>query len=257
MKLKAKTILLVLVFAAPALLMCILVINKPKQSPKPSPIVSAPVPVPIAPHRHPGKERMLATLKDENLDQSINQLFEDREQYIFPFGITSKVGVDPQQNLEQMLSDRRFVKVLQEIKSLSNSEGKAKCELLFSRAFQQHTNACRIMVNWALDPSAQPFHQDLLYSKMALSAAVFITADTTNLDILEEQFAQLDQWRAKIEPLARLQNRHITVITIRALDDSVITPDYRLQVNVLRLAAFRSGNAEMLKKVDERVRGFK
>lgn len=91
---------------------------------------------------------------------------------------------------------------------------------------------------------------------MTLSAALFIAADTGNPDILEKQFVQLDQWRAEIEPLARLQNRHITVITITALDDSVITPDYRLQVNVLRLAALRSGNAEMLKKVDEACAGI-
>jgi hypothetical protein len=256
MKLKAKTILLVLVFAAPALLMSILVINKPKQSPKPSPIVSAPVPVPIAPHRHPGKERMLATLNNENLDQSIEQLFDDREQYFFPFAGMSNVGEDPQQDLEQMLSTRRSVKVLQEIESLPKSEGKAKCELLFSRAFQQHTNACRIMINWSLDPSAPPHHQDLLFSLMTLSATLLITADATNLDILEKQFAQLDQWRAEIEPLAKLQNRHMTNIIITALDDSVITPDYRLQVNVLRLAALRSGNAEMLKQVDEACAGI-
>ena len=91
---------------------------------------------------------------------------------------------------------------------------------------------------------------------MSLSAALFIAADTTNLDILEEQFAQLDQWRAEIEPLAKLPDRHMTNIIVTALDDSVITPDYRLQVNVLRLAALRSGNAEMLKQVDEACAGI-
>ena len=85
---------------------------------------------------------------------------------------------------------------------------------------------------------------------------MFIAAETTNLDLLEKQFSQLDQWRAEIEPLAKLQNRHLTNITFTALDDSVITPDYRLQVNVLRLAALRSGNAEMLKKVDEACAGI-
>jgi hypothetical protein len=254
-KIKTETTWLVLVLAAPALMMCILGCDKAKQPPKQSPIVLPPSSG-LAPHRHPGKERMQAALKNENLDGSINQLFDDRDQYFFPFGGSSKVGEDVQQNLEQILSDRRFVKVLQEIKSLPKSEGKAKCELLFSRAFQQHTNACRIMINWSLNPPAPPHHQDLLYSRMALSAALFIAADTTNLDILEEQLAQLDQWRAEIEPLAKLPNRHMTNIVITALDDSVITPDYRLQVNVLRLAALRSGNAEMLKKVDEACEGI-
>ena len=91
---------------------------------------------------------------------------------------------------------------------------------------------------------------------MTLSAALFITADATNLDILEKQFAQLDQWRAEIEPLAKLQNRHLTNIIAPALFDSTITPDYRLQVNVLRLAALRTGNAEMLKRVDEACAGI-
>jgi hypothetical protein len=252
MKLKAKTILLVLVFVAPVLIMCILIINKVRQSP----IISMPVLIQTPPHHHPGKEGMLATLKNENLEQSIGLLIDDRKQYSFPFSGVSKVGEDIQQDLEQMLSSRRSLKVLQEIELLPRSEGKAACELLFSTAFEQHTNACRIMINWSLDPSAPPHHQNLLGTLMALSAALFIAADAGNLNTLEKQFVQLDQWRAEIEPLAKLQNRHIRVITIRALDDSVITPDFRLQVNVLRLAALRSGNAEMLKKVDEACAGI-
>ena len=256
MRLKAKTILLVLVFGAPALIMCILVINKAKQLP----IVPPRVLIQMPPQRHPGKERMLATLKEESLDQSSVLLMGDREQYFFPFAGMSKFGEDVQQDLEQVLSDRRFVKVLQEIESLPKSEGKAKCELLFSRAFQSHTNGCRVAIDFALDPSATiPTNSESLYmlsGQMTLSAALFIAADTANLDLLEKQFAQLDQWRAEIEPLARVQDRHGKIAARPALGDSVITPDYRLQVNVLRLAALRSGNAEMLKQVDEACAGI-
>jgi hypothetical protein len=79
---------------------------------------------------------------------------------------------------------------------------------------------------------------------------MFIAADTARLDVLEQQFAQLDQWRDEIEPLAKLPNQRIST-NVPALFDFVIAPDFRLQVNVLRLAALRSGNSEMLKRVDE------
>lgn len=245
MKLKAKTILLVLAFAIPALLMCILVINKAKHLP----IVSPEGPIQTPPHGHPGKEKLLATLKNESLDVSIRGLLDDsdRVQYYFPFIPHS--GVDVQDEIEELLANRRLLKVAQQIKSLSKSEGQAKCERLFISAFQQQTNACRIIINWSLNPSAPAHHQYLLCSQMSLAAAMFIAAETTNLDLLNKQFERLDKWRIEIEPSARLQNRRMT--NYPALFSSEITPDYRLQVNVLRLAALRLGNAETLEKVDE------
>ena len=158
-----------LFFAAPALLMCIFVINKHK-----------PPPADISPKRHPGKERMLAALKNENLDESITKLIFDREQYSFPF--VGKLSVDGQQNLEQMLSTRRMVKVLQEIESLSKNEGKAKCELLFLRAFQQHTNACRIMINWSLDRVAPVTLCDEFPARRLCSATTNRSGDSHEIE---------------------------------------------------------------------------
>jgi hypothetical protein len=196
----------------------------------------------------PGKERMLATLKNESLDQSIKLLIDDREQYSFPF--VAKTIVGGQEDLEQMLSTRRLWKVLQEIKELPKSEGDAKCEMLFSTAFQLHTNISRAMIKYATDPSAPTNHSSVQGTLMGMSAAMFIAADTARLGMLEKQFAQLDQWRDEIKPLANLPNR-IVDFEMPALTVRAIAPDFRLQVNVLRLAALRSGDAKMLKAVDE------
>ena len=201
----------------------------------------------LALNAHPGK-KMMATIKSESLDQSIKLLIDDREQYYFPFVPRSIVG--GQEDLEQMLTTWRFAKVLQEIKNLPRSEGDAKCEMLFLTAFQLHTNICRAMIKYVTDSSAPTNNQSVDRTLMGMSAAMFIASDTARLDVLERQFAQLDQWQDEIKPLARLPNRFFD-FEMPALTVMAIAPDFRLRVNVLRLAAWRSGNSDMLKQVDE------
>jgi hypothetical protein len=189
----------------------------------------------------------MPSLKKESLDQSIELMVNEVSQYFMP---VRHQGFYSEDDLENVLSDRRTLKLLQEISALLKGRGSAACQLLFSTAFQRHTNACRAMIKYATDPSAPENHYSTLCSIMAMSAAMFIAADTARLDVLEQQFAQLDQWRDEIEPLAKLPNQRISV-NVPALFDFVIAPDFRLQVNVLRLAGLRSGNSEMLKRVDE------
>lgn len=229
--------------------------NKSKAKDPAKLVQTVQVPTPnVTPHRHPGKERMLATLKDESLDQSIKLLIDDREQYFFPFRPSDLNIGGGQEDLEQMLSTRRSVKVLQEIKELPQSKGDEKCEVLFSTAFQLHTNICRAMIRYVTDPSAPTNNRSVLGPKMGMAAAMFIAADTARLGVLEKQFVKLDQWRDEIKPLANLTNRIIPFLP--ALTVVAIAPDFRLQVNVLRLAALRSGDAKMLKEVDEACAGI-
>src|ERR1039458_295080 len=244
MKLKAKVIWLLLVVATPALVMCIILVREGKGMPHESSNG-------MVPHSHPGKERMVATLKVESLDQSIKLLIDDKEQYFFPFARSANISEDLQDDLERMLSARRFAKVLQEIKKLPKSKGDAECESLFFRGFQIHTNVCRAIIRTATDPSFTN-HESILGTRMGMAAAMFIAADTARLDVLQREFVTLDQWRTEIEPLAKQQDRRfVGRVYVPALSDHVITPDLHLQVNVLRIAALRSGNAKMLKDVDE------
>lgn len=188
----------------------------------------------------------MPSLKKESLDQSIELMINDQEQYSMPI---RQKGFYSGGDLENVLSDRRALKLLQEISALPKGKGSAACQLLFSTAFQRHTNACRAIIKNATDPSAPENQYYTLCSRMAMSAAMFIAADTARMDVLEQQFVQLDQWRDEIEPLAKLPDRR-SATGLPALWDLAIAPDFRLQVNVLRLAALRSGNIEMLKRVD-------
>ena len=205
----------------------------------------------LSSHLGPGEERILATLSGESLEQSIRLLIDDREQYFFPFAGRSSIGPDVQQDLDQMLSTRRLWKALQEIKELPQSQGDAKCESLFMRGFQIHTNVCRAIIKMATHPDSFTNHESVLGPKMGMAAAMFMAADTARLHLVERQFAVLDHWRTEIEPLAEQPDRRFVRGYRPALDDHVVTPDLRLQVNVLRLAALRSGNAQMLNEVDE------
>jgi hypothetical protein len=62
--------------------------------------------------RHPAKEKMLATLKRETLDESIRRSSEDISQYFGPF--VERTMFD-QQNLEVMLAARRNLKGIRQV----------------------------------------------------------------------------------------------------------------------------------------------
>jgi hypothetical protein len=239
----AKTCALILAFAIPVAF-CVMVGIRGKQERKGAPLGLTPTPTTW---RHPLQVQMLATLKHEHLDQSLTNIIDDLEQYDWPF--MTRAGIDEQQEIENILATRRFAKVLQGIKKLSQKEGDLKCETLFDRGFRIHTNICRARTDQITDPSAPGNHQSVGGPLSGMSAAMFIEADTARLDLLERQFAMLVLWRTEIEPLAGQPNRKIPAFPV--ISDSVITPDRRLQVNVLRLAALRSGNAKKLKEVDD------
>jgi len=242
MKSKPKVLLLSLMFLGPLVAIGILAVHRFKTSPYSMP--SDPLY-----HRHPGKEKMVATLKGETLDRSSELVSGDYEQYFFPFVPRAVVGGE--EDLEQLISTRRFWKVLLEMKELSETEERNRCERLFFDAFAKHTNICYAMAKWVTDPSAPENHRSVLGTRMAMAAAMFVAADTGKLDVLEKQIDRLRKWRNEFEPIAKLPDRRFPSNYVSAVEDLVITPDYRFQVNVLRLAALRSGNLGALKEVDE------
>ena len=167
MKTRTKTILLALVFIVPALVVCLWVVHKFHHAPDrlPAKLMHSP---------NVWRDRIMPSLEKESLDQSIELMLDDNPQYFMPVRHT---GLYSEDDLENVLSDRRTLKLLQEISALPKGKGSAACQLLFSTAFQRHTNACRAMIKYVTDPSTPENHYSTLCSLMAMSAAMFIAAD--------------------------------------------------------------------------------
>jgi hypothetical protein len=190
------------------------------------------------------------TLRGEQLDQSISNLVTTNWQYDYPGFHTGRAFA--QVNLEQMLSNRRSVKVLQSIDSLPQEQKEAICRSLFAVAFQVHTNALRMICDQIENPSAPTNRQSFRVTQIAMGTAMLAAADNGLKAVLSQQFEQLDSLRKTTEMHAdALGNPRV----LRFLLESHLVPDNRLQVNVLRLLAAQTeagqGSTVLAKVEDE------
>lgn len=198
----------------------------------------------------------LATLKAETLENSILNIITNDQQY---HGyITEALGADI--NLEQMLAARRVVKVLEDVKALPPGKRRAACIDMFTQALGIHTNAYRVMMSNVEDPSSPQNKQSLLASQIGLCAAMFTAADLGLLDVLSNEFAQLDWFQNEVVEKRMVRNASAYDGVMGQLRAHVTryyaVPDNRFQLNVLRLAASRHVKAEeeMLGLVDAELR---
>ena len=192
---------------------------------------------------------VVATLRQESLEESMDHLIAVKyyEQYLYP----GFFGAMPfsQDDLEIMLSARRSIRVLQDIEKLRDRERESMCKRLFSKALEANTNSLNAVLRHEDDPTSKFEPQPGGSSVMTMALAMFIAADIGRLDILHEQFTQLDECRAAV---------HVGILACKAAHPASIVhllerravPDNRFQANVLRLAACRSGNANVLEGVD-------
>lgn len=192
-----------------------------------------------------GTDEPMSALRHEEFETSISNLIGNYSQ--FSGYVTDVKGA--QLDLEQILCARDAFRFIQDAEGLRRKDAGSVCDDLFSKAFRCHTNkflnilAQENDTNVPNDP-AQPLAKD------ALGTAMFLAADMGRRDLLSNQFAQLESFRIRVGPeLSETLKAHPKGSAFfLMISDGV--PDNRFQVNVLRLAALRSGNAEMLKRVD-------
>jgi hypothetical protein len=174
-----------------------------------------------------------ATLRRESLDRSICRLTSDSQQYSGYMG--SGGDAFSQDNLEEMLTSRRAVKVLQSMRALPPAKREAKCRQMFAQAFRVHTNTFRVVLENYKNPSLPKNTQSVLAMQLALCAALFAAAESGQRGLLAEEFAQLDRFRDEFElhlfSRSPPDNRPLSLFLRH------VQPDHRFQVNILRLAA--------------------
>lgn len=170
-------------------------------------------------------DSLVLTLKRETWDQSVEDLLTNGNQFL-ELGIGAEpLGSEAQ--LEQMLSARRAIKILNTIEALPANKRIQRCEELFDRvrrASEEMFNAAMLRRKQGTAREYEP-----LVTGHAVGLALFATAETGRRDILAKQFARLEEI-GEYGP-------HV---------------EARFQINVLRLAVSRDPSApeNLLDRID-------
>ncbi len=138
----------------------------------------------------------IAELALEPFDTSVN-LLSDNASYHKPGYHSPRLG--DQVCLETALSNRRCVKLINTFEEFSRPEADKRCRQMFDLIFERHKNAIRTGLRRAEDVSAPANNQSIRATQLGICAIMLITAQYASTDILKEQFAHLDVFRAEIE----------------------------------------------------------
>ena len=106
-----------------------------------------------------------------------------------------------QVNIEEMLCNRRCVRILDHIKNTPLAGVEAKCRYVFSDVLKKHHDALERILVHALDPSAPKNHVSTHGTQLGLCAAMVVTAKYANTSLLKWQFLKLDELQAQIESM--------------------------------------------------------
>jgi hypothetical protein len=179
----------------------------------------------------------IRTLQHEDLDQSFEMLSKEREQYSFPGAGYSRRNADL--NLGIMLSSRRSTKVIQSLAVLPLEEREARCEQMFLKALQTHTNAVLTCLLRRDEPAIPKAELSCVSTKATLCAVMFATAELAREDLVSAQFQDIDEFGRVLDQYIAAhgltQNKGLALAIRHAV------PDKGFQLNVLRLLALRQG----------------
>jgi hypothetical protein len=179
-------------------------------------------------------QRRIQLLAKESFDESVTHLV-DFNMYSSPsFHTPNKFA---QTCLERMLSNRRCIKLFNELTSLSKESAERKCEEIFAFALTEHSRTVQRIFQMYDDPQAQKNTQSLEGTQLAICAAMFYTSMTSNAKMLDAEFAQLEQFRSSVE--LRLSQPHKLPDGGPFLMRHLCMPDHRFQINTIWLLSQR------------------
>ncbi len=204
-------------------------------------------------------DALIATLKRETWDQSIENLVTNGNQFSDLAARASEKGAEAQ--LEEMLSARRAIKVLNTLQALPTNQRVQECRELFDRVFRVYAD--EIERRLGLGKLGPPI--DELWwvpPTHALCLAMFAAAEAGQRDLLAEEFLRLDELRTRVESLIA-DNKTACSETARKRGFGVLeewktsmlflcAPQPRFLINVLRVAVSRDPHApaNLLEKIN-------
>ena len=206
-------------------------------------------------------DALVATLERETWDQSVENLVTNQNQYYdLAAGATGAMFAEPE--LEEMLSVRRAIKVLNMLEARPMKQRLEGCRQLFDRVFRVHADEIERWMGLGKGPRIdRPWWHPPAH---ALCMAMFAAAETGRRDLLAEEFLRLDALRRRVEGLiadnrtacletARIQGRSGDFEGWKTSMLSLCYPQPRSLLNVLRVAVSRDPHApvDLLGKIDE------
>jgi hypothetical protein len=157
---------------------------------------ASPMPAHEVPEQRARIDGLVTQLERESWDQSIENVLTNSDQFT---GVNSARSGD-QVELEQMLSARRAVKLLNTLEALPMNKRVEKCRELFDRVMRVYGLVYEDLAVSGSGPWEPPIQQRGRYHPTeALCLAMFATAETGRRDILAEQFQRLDDLRHRVE----------------------------------------------------------
>jgi hypothetical protein len=188
-------------------------------------------------------DRIVAELEKEDFDRSVDQLLMGSDlQFMWPGYISEACG-SPHTDLEEMLSSRRAIKILNHIQGLSGHDKALACDALFARAFQVHTNLLSVFLQIEADPKIKS-KSSVMSSRLTVLLAMFATADSGDRALLAKQFEQHDRFMDDANRIIAEQPPKAKA-HMSAYFPLFFPQQNRSQLNLLQLAADRETNRSL------------
>jgi hypothetical protein len=168
----------------------------------------------------------------ESFDEAVNLLTDEAGYYQVMHG-TKLVG---DFNIEEMLSNRRCVKILGDLGPMPPAEKEARCRQMFELLVAKHAQTLRNVLSHAEDPSAPENKQSMHATQISVCCAMVATAKYASTSALEWEFSKLDELRDEMEGRFEQANKAFKSSLMRVLRDCC-APDSRARLNILCLHA--------------------
>jgi hypothetical protein len=188
-------------------------------------------------------EAIVGQLRKESLRDSIDLLTSDQF-YHFPSYQDPRKGY--QADLEEMLSNRRCVKVMAELAALAKEEREAVCRTSFQTVFQRHKDGFERALAHMEDPTAPENPQSLRATKLGLCAIMLSEADFGDYNTLNEQIVSLLKFRDTLESERKQKGASFPSLFSLVIQTYAV-PDRRFLLN-LALTRFDKAAKERLRK---------
>ena len=141
--------------------------------------------------------QLLATLKKENLQQSVAQLKES-QQYTYPSYHSGKRG--EQTDLEVLLSARRVTKIAQDMARFkTREEMESQNRVFFKQSFDYYKKIIDDVLKSYEDPNAPKNKESISSAKYAVCTFMLMAALSGDIEGLAKQIDQVNQFSQEVE----------------------------------------------------------
>jgi hypothetical protein len=136
---------------------------------------------------------LLAAMRGESMAQSIQRL-RDEKDYAYPGAYSIKKSA--QMETEQVLSNRRFLKVRTELQAMPRERAMALCRNMFDEALSVQRQTLDAIIASYEDPSAPKNEVSMLGTKLGMCSAILLASEYIGAS---QVAAQIEQARSTVE----------------------------------------------------------